>query len=357
MNNKIIIKTIPFAEYTEYHITIKRGFLNKPIFEKILNNLKKSGTRIIKTNLLGDINELKKYIQFAKKIPLLALGDSISNNKTVGAYICAIKPNTSEKIKFLYIKNKQKIITGVYFKTKNFSFLSKTGLSDKTKNKNFNDETKNEYKEIEKMLGKYRFNFKDIHRFWNYMGDILNYYADFNKTRDFYFNKHHIVKYPAATGIEAKLINKNIFIGFEAIKGKNIKIKTLSSNMQKEAYKYGSKFSRAILLSNNNIKKIYVSGTSSIDKNGKSILTSQPRKNIEYVIKAIKNILSQENLTMNDITMSYVYGINNSILDIFKKIYAKKHFNFPFIELETPICRKDLLFEMECIAQRNDFYV
>ena len=60
---------------------------------------------------------------------------------------------------------------------------------------------------------------------------------------------------------------------------------------------YGPKFSRGKILDfeNDKVKKIYVSGTSSVDKKGKSALIGDYDKNIDYVISCVEHLLKNSN--------------------------------------------------------------
>src|SRR5680860_620933 len=103
------------------------------------------------------------------------------------------------------------------------------------------------------------------------MDHIWENYPDFNAARNVYFKKNRITRFPAATGIEARLgFGKKINLGFEAIKPKKnrgARWKTVNFDMQAEPYEYsrqvsmmmqGPKFSRAVSLDlpNDKIEKL-----------------------------------------------------------------------------------------------------
>jgi enamine deaminase RidA (YjgF/YER057c/UK114 family) len=144
-------------------------------------------------------------------------------------------------------------------------------------------------------------------------------------------------------------------VGLEAIKpkaGKAVKVQIVSSRMQCEAWKYGPKFSRAVLVTfkEDNIRKLYVSGTSSVNRRGKSVLKGKCGENIAYVMACIKHLLEKNRMSFDDLVMSHAYFKNAVVYEEFRSVYAANAWDFPYNPIFVDICRDDLLFEMECIA-------
>jgi len=361
MKNKKVskIKTaiIPFKNHKEYHITLNELDTDKTFLNNFFSILEKNNIKIIKIVYLGDIYSLKANRYLINKYPSIILGNSekIRNkNKNSSIYINAI----SGKLKqFKYIKNNGKNI-GAYYSFPDIKYASIAGLvvSNNHGKNAFYLDTKKIYNKIDAVLSKFGFLPTDIFRFWNLIADISKNYLSFNIARDEYFKKHRIICYPAATGIEAGLPDKKrINLSFEAIRIKNKKSRgfiKIKSKRQCESFFYGPKFSRAVLLvfSKDKVRKLFISGTSSVNKEGKSILISEPKKNINYVMNCFEHLLKKNKMTFRNIVMAHVYFKNQEIYRQFKRFYFERKLNFPYNPVFSNICRKDFLFEIEGIA-------
>lgn len=355
---KDIIKTasVKFKNYEEFYITIKRGFISKEIAKKIISDLKKRKISILGVVFSGNLAASKKCASLFESYPKILLGDFLkSKNKkekadTFGICIHALKSHG----KVEYIKDSNKII-GSCLKIKDLNFLLLAGLENKNTNiASFDDQALDNYQKIEATLKKSGFNFHDIYRFWNFMEDIPANYMSFNKIRDNIFNKHRVCNYPAATGIEASLPGREkINISLEALKNTvHVDVERLSSHVQCESSVYGPKFSRAVVLNfkREGIKKMYISGTSSVDKKGNSIFQKDYKNNVAYVTDCVNHLLIKGDMSFEKILTAYIYSKNEKILKEFQKLYTLKKWKFPYNYMITNICRDNFLFEMECIA-------
>jgi len=217
----------------------------------------------------------------------------------------------------------------------------------------FAEQAKYAYQEIDYLLSKSNFKSHDIFRFWNFIELIEKNYDIFNEIRKSYFQLHDIQNFPAATGIESSLINSKISLCAEGTDtAEAIQIKTLNSNLQNEASDYGPQFSRGKVLEflDEGIKKIYISGTSNVGKNGESVFFENSDKNVKYVFECVEHLLKKESAELNDIVFSIVYSKTEEHFNVFQALYKKNNWNFPYIPLFTNICRENFFFEIECMA-------
>jgi enamine deaminase RidA (YjgF/YER057c/UK114 family) len=362
-------KIIQFNRYTECHLTLGQDVCSENNLKNNLVDLEKKGYKIVRAVIFGKISRLKKNMKVISAYPHIILGHSNNSKKAAemcGAEIFAIKGKFDH---FEYIKFNKKTL-GVLFKVpgREHLFISGLGIEKTAKRIGFKEEAKKLYEFIDTMLSYYCFSPKNIYRFWNCMENILGNraknYTLFNEARDEYFKKHEILDYPAATGIEATLLgDQNINFSLEAVKAEKIydaSIRTLHSDFQSEAWeykkykawKYGPKFSRAKLLifKKDKIKKIYVSGTSNVDRRGHAILLDDHEKNINYVISCVENLLKKSNVSLSDVVSARVYFKNYELYEIFRKIYQNRKLKFQYNPLFANICRENFFFEMECIA-------
>lgn len=372
-NLKATEKIIPLDDYCESHITLNRVSCDGKILKKYLSDLEKRGWKIVRIVGFGDGEKLKKISKSVEIYPYLALGHSNSSGKETkkcGFEIFSVRGDFRQ---FEYIKLNRRT-AGTFFKTRNREYLVVGGLGRQKKDKKtgFKQEAKEIYVSVDKILSQYNFSCRNIYRFWNAMENMLKKnarnYALFNEARDEYFKGHEITKYPAATGIEASLPGgQRIVIGFEAVKSKkrgDVPFRTLNSDFQCEAWeyekykaaKYSPKFSRAALLrfEKEGMKKIYVSGTSNVDRRGRSVLLDDYEKNINYVVSCVEHLLKKSEASLRDIIMARLYFKNNELQKVFQDIYKKRNWKFQYNFLLANICRDNFFFEMDCVVAKSE---
>jgi enamine deaminase RidA (YjgF/YER057c/UK114 family) len=122
-----------------------------------------------------------------------------------------------------------------------------------------------------------------------------------------------------------------------------------------EAYDYEkpSGFSRGLRI----VNTLYISGTASIDENGKSIHIGDFKKQTERTYYNIKKLLESEGATWKDVVKTTCYlknmeknydEFNKIRLDFFKQegidIYPAS------VGIQATLCRPELLIEMDVIA-------
>ena len=302
---------------------------------------------------------MANLLEVTKKYPTLVIGNSPARTSLKNASVC-IHAVAGDFKKFAYIRSGKEVV-GAYFASKRLEHLSLSGVSasGSMARKDFKKEAQSVYKRIDVILSRFHFSPRSTYRFWNYMEDISKNYRSFNAARNWYYAKHGIRQFPAATGIEAGLSGSaQIRIGLEALKSANKKgvmMETVASDMQNEAWEYGPKFSRAVLVRfpRDGVKKLYISGTSSVDKKGKTISSDSREENISYVLDSVGHLLKKNGMSLGNLLTSYVYCKNADVLKAFERLYATKKWNFPYNPVITNICRDDFLFEIECIATNS----
>ncbi len=126
-----------------------------------------------------------------------------------------------------------------------------------------------------------------------------------------------------------------------------------------EAYNYPkpSGFSRGIRVDLGNAVILFISGTASIDENGKSIHIGDFQKQTERVYFNIKKLLESEGATWKDVVKTTVYIKEiDKYYDEFNKIrinFFKDEGVDPYpasVGVQATLCRPELLIEMDAIA-------
>jgi enamine deaminase RidA (YjgF/YER057c/UK114 family) len=353
------IKKIPFYGLDEYYITIKGANLSEEVLNKLFLDLENKDIKILRVFLLGNIEQELDLGEFRKNFPIVVIKNSFTGFLNYGEFSVCINALGGELDIFKLIK-KDEFVRGVFLKNKNIEAISISDLYLIEDNSEgvFKNEANDTYKNVAEILTGKGFSLKNVYRFWNFLDDVSETYADFNVSRDAYFQDNSLKVFPAATGIEADLGVHNISLSFDAFKsnvsGDEI-FEIISSQMQCEAWEYGPKFSRAVFLSDSetNTGKMIISGTSSINNEGLSILGNDIEKNVVYVMDSVMHLLKKKEMTIDSIISSFVYFKSEDVAKTFEDVYKKNGWNFPYNPILTNICRKNLIFEIECIAAVN----
>ncbi len=209
---------------------------------------------------------------------------------------------------------------------------------------------------IEKALKKAGMNMTDLIRTWFYNDKILEWYDDFNYVRTRYYGDRDIFKklLPASTGIGgSNPADAALVAGAVAIKKKSdeIEFEMLPSPLQCKAYDYGSSFSRAVEVKLKDHRKIFVSGTASIDPDGATAHVGDIGSQIELTLKVVDAILQSRGADMSMTSRANAYFRNTGDAKLLIKYI--NDYDLPLntvIISKNDVCRDDLLFEIELDA-------
>ena len=195
-----------------------------------------------------------------------------------------------------------------------------------------------------------------VPRTWMWLGDILDWYDDFNNVRNAFFIERGMIskgmtsKMPASTGIGIGPVGDNTcVIDFTAIIEPTGGIKYLEvAGKQQSAFDYGSAFSRGSTAVTPAGRTCYISGTASIDEYGQTTNLDDADAQIDATIENIIAVLNQLGCTEDDLVHSFVYCKTIQIEKLFCEKYP--NFDWPHITIIADICRGNLLFEIEATA-------
>jgi enamine deaminase RidA (YjgF/YER057c/UK114 family) len=237
---------------------------------------------------------------------------------------------------------------------------------------------------LSEVLNECGFEYDDIVRQWNYIGEILKEenkdglcvqnYQVFNDIRnDYYRRNKKTSNFPAATGIGMK--TQGLIVDVFAQKScDEVQSLPLRSKIQKNPFAYsdavlvGDKvdkkpplFERARLLYSKNQAQIFVSGTASI-KDQETVAIGDISAQTENTIRYIKDLVSPENIQDNyseirlsnqDYQRVRVYVKRRDDLETVFKI-CTAHFPEHVINVvEADVCRDNLLVEIEADLALN----
>lgn len=209
---------------------------------------------------------------------------------------------------------------------------------------------------MDKALRRAGMDFSNVVRTWFFNHDILAWYDEFNTVRTTFFQNHQIFDglVPASTGIGgSNPAGTALISGLLAIDtdSSELKIQAVPSPLQCPALDYGSSFSRAVELETTAHRRLFISGTASIDLDGTTIHLNDMEKQIQWTMDVVAAILDSRKMNWNDVVRGIVYIRNQQDLSLYKKWEeTAKLPNMPIVVTQNVICRDDLLFEIELDA-------
>ncbi len=218
------------------------------------------------------------------------------------------------------------------------------------------EQTREVLLKIEKSLDMAGMDFSNVMRTWFYLDNLLAWYDDFNAVRTKFFRERSVFEgiVPASTGIGAgNSVGVALVADVHAIqvKGGGVKLEAVGSPLQCPAVEYGSSFSRAVEISYPDHRRLYISGTASIDADGNSVNIGDTRRQIILTMDVIEGILESRRMGWGDVARAVAYFADITdapLLSSYCRDAGIQH--FPVSISHADICRDDLLFEMEVDA-------
>lgn len=206
---------------------------------------------------------------------------------------------------------------------------------------------------------------QELLRTWIYLPKILNWYGSFNEARTNVFKEIGLfdritgkpAHLPASTGIQGfRKDGEHCFLDAFSYKSKSKNSKreiwkTILSERQKEAFEYGSTFSRGISVQDDKSKTLYISGTASIDPAGKTIYLNDDQGQIIETLLNVAALLKTENAGLKNLVQATVFCKTEETYRRFIRMSDLLDLNdLPFLPVFADVCRDDLFVEIEAIA-------
>jgi enamine deaminase RidA (YjgF/YER057c/UK114 family) len=209
--------------------------------------------------------------------------------------------------------------------------------------------------------------YRNVVRTWIYLSDILDWYGQFNRVRNAKYKEFNLIPIrsnsieteqiylPASTGIEgdnpfgAAVIMDVLAMIQEP--DSQIEIVQNTGSRQRSPYRYGSAFSRSIIIREPDNSHLYVSGTASIDERGKTLFPANPRAQIQQTFDIVNALIKRENASLRDLCHATVFLKKRDDIPIYREVVESYGLHeMPAICMIADICRDDLLFELDAIV-------
>ncbi len=248
------------------------------------------------------------------------------------------------------IKHNNKVV-GCTFEDDNLACHQLSFLPDDLTADRF-EQAGNAFEKMQTILKDVGLDFSNTVRTWLFTHDILAWYDKLNTARDNFFQQYDIFNklVPASTGVGvANPAAAAMRAEALAVTGKNpnVTIGKVESPMQCSALDYRSSFSRATLIESPDHRRLYVSGTASIEPGGKTVFLDDTEKQIDLSMQVATALIRNAEMDWDDIVRGIMYFKDAKDFDLFDQWCQKNNITIPHIKVQADICRDDLLFELE----------
>jgi enamine deaminase RidA (YjgF/YER057c/UK114 family) len=210
--------------------------------------------------------------------------------------------------------------------------------------------------------------FRDVARTWIYLPDILQWYDGFNAARSVKYREFGLLPVrpaedggrrtlpPASTGISGgNPHGAGPVMDLLAVIGKPecpVKVELMTNVRQKDAFEYGSAFSRGVWIREPDMTQVQVSGTAAIDERGKSLFPNDCRAQIFRTFDTIEALIAPTGASLKDVCQATVFLKRAQDLPVYRQAAAERGLaDLPAVCVVADVCRDDLLFEVDATVE------
>lgn len=194
-------------------------------------------------------------------------------------------------------------------------------------------------------------------RTWFYVRDIDATYSGLVSARNDYFTRVGLTPsthFIASTGIGAQGLTRCSPLSFEAysvlgIDPDQVTYLRAPSHLN-DTISYGVAFERATALTYGDRRQIIVSGTASIDAQGRIHAPGLIRAQVTRMADNVEALLAQGAARPADLLHIVLYVRDLPDAPVARDMIAERYPGVPVVAVHAPVCRPGWLVEMECIA-------
>ncbi|HEU4402673.1 MAG TPA: RidA family protein [Candidatus Polarisedimenticolia bacterium] len=209
----------------------------------------------------------------------------------------------------------------------------------------------------EAVLNRAGFSFREVVRTWIFLADIGGDYAALNRERRRFFTARGIAPPPASTAIGGVPCPPDRALGIDlrAISGTAPpRVTALHSPTMNEAPSYGSDFSRGMRIDLVDRSILHVSGTASIDTDGRVVHARDIAGQVERMLQNIEALLAGQEIGYDHVVSAVTYLKRSDDVETFRRVAARHGLpsGIPNTLCLAEVCRPEWLCEMEVTAVR-----
>ncbi|MBI4602511.1 MAG: hypothetical protein HY721_11180 [Planctomycetes bacterium] len=216
------------------------------------------------------------------------------------------------------------------------------------------DEAYSMFVAAEGLLRQEALDFRSVARTWIYLRHMEQDYAELNRARRTFFQHAGVAPPPASTGIQGApfAVEHRFAMSFYAIHSPlGVPRERMTTPTLNEAPSYGADFSRGTRVVEANRAVLIVSGTASVDEEGRSAHVGDFGAQAERMLLNIRTLLEGQRATPADVVSGITYLKRPADAPRMRRILARRGFTgFPNALVQASVCRPELLCEMEVVA-------
>lgn len=199
---------------------------------------------------------------------------------------------------------------------------------------------------------------RDTVRTWLYCRDIDNNYAGLVEARNAWFARHGMTPdthFIASTGIEGQQETPSALVGMDALSILGLQREQIAYMQAPDnlsaTHHYGVAFERGTRITYGDRSAFYISGTASIDPEGRIVHPGNVALQTVRTVANIRALMERQGATLDDLKQAVVYLRDTADAPIVAAELAATPFaNIPHIMLKAPVCRPGWLVEIEAIG-------
>lgn len=219
----------------------------------------------------------------------------------------------------------------------------------------FSAQARDMFSRAEKYLQREGLSFRNVIRTWIYINNIERDYTAFNHVRTQFYWERDVMRLPASTGIQGATYPKERGCAMDlytVVGDRPLKIEVMHAPTLNEAPIYGSSFSRGMRVTLDDRAVLYVSGTASIDAEGRVVHMGDIEGQLHRTFLNIEQLLAGQGATVKDIVTAITYLKKPEYLDAFYNVCQERSIpsNIPNTISVADVCRPEWLCEIEAIA-------
>ncbi len=194
-------------------------------------------------------------------------------------------------------------------------------------------------------------------RTWIFVDDIDRRYHGMVEARNAVFDKERLTAdrhFIASTGIGGANALPDSYVMFDAVAYQGLDRKDIrylhATERMNRTSSYGVRFERGVALDLKGFHQVFISGTASIDHEGKVAHPGDVLLQAGRMMGNVEALLAEAGCTVRDIQQALVYLRDKADYDKVKEWLDTYYPQLPCLILHAPVCRPDWLVEVECMA-------
>ena len=197
-------------------------------------------------------------------------------------------------------------------------------------------------------------------RTWLFVNDVDNHYSGMVRARNEVFDEQGLTTdthFIASTGIGGRQADPSRHVMMDAyaidgIRREQVHYLHATSHLNRTS-EYGVRFERGTYVDYGSRRKIFISGTASINNKGEILHRGDIRCQTLRMIENVETLLCEADATFDDVEVMVVYLRDIADYTVVKQIYDERFPGKPRVFVNAPVCRPGWLVEMECQADKK----